>query len=433
MFGMKLHIFQSEKGDCILLESKDGRLVLCDGGMASSMRGVVRNELAKFRKKKRKIDYAYVSHIDQDHISGVLALLEDELAWRVYDYHAENNDNVKKPNAPRPPEIGGIWHNAFHVQIGKNSGAVADLLAAAAPSLLATRIPEYMDAGEEFYQITTSIPEAIKVSRLASPELLDIPLNRLPGSEAAAKLLMIRDSNKPFKVGSLELTIVGPTQEEIKQLRDGWNNWLRDNKESVKAIEKKLKEKMDEFSSNVGLPAPIDLRDWNGIPDYEGVTAPNIASLMFMVEEGGKHLLLTGDSQQDIIIKGLEETGYLDDGYLHLDILKMPHHGSENNFNAEIASVISADHYVFCGNGQHENPDLRVLQHVFDSRMNGKKRAKAPEAEGREFTMWFSTEGDGKAEAHMKKVRKLVGDLVKKSNGRMRAEFNKGAFVSLTV
>jgi beta-lactamase superfamily II metal-dependent hydrolase len=429
---MKLRIFQSEKGDCILLESNDGRLILCDGGMANSMKAVVRQELAKYREKNREIDYAYVSHIDQDHISGLLVLLEDELVWRVYDHHTANNDQVKPPKVPRPPKIGGIWHNAFHVQIGKNSGPIAELLAAGAPALLATGIPKYMEAGEEFYQIATSIPEAIKVSRLASADLLDIPLNKLPGSNEVAKLLMIRDSNKPFEVGSLTFTIVGPTGDELKKLRDGWNTWLRANKEKVKQVEKQLKKKIDEFSNSAGAPVQIDLRDWNGIPDYEGVTAPNIASLMFMVEEDGKRLLLTGDSQQDIILKGLEKTGYLADGYLHLDVLKMPHHGSENNFNADIASTISADHYVFCGNGQHENPNLDVVDFVFNSRMERKHKARAPEA-GRKFTMWFSTEGDGKAQAHMKKLRKHVDDLVKKSNGKMKAVFNKSASVTLNV
>ena len=58
------------------------------------------------------------------------------------------------------------------------------------------------------------------------------------------------------------------------------------------------------------------MRDWEGIPDYKGVTVPNIASLMFMVEEDGKRLLLTGDGQQDFILAGLKRTGFLDDGII---------------------------------------------------------------------------------------------------------------------
>src|SRR5829696_7201563 len=108
---MKLRIFQSSKGDCLLLEGADGKHVLCDGGMRSSMKEHVRGELGKLREAGKKLDYVYVSHIDQDHISGVLQLLEDEFEWQLYDFHNTNGNSIKLPKVPRPPEIGGIWHN----------------------------------------------------------------------------------------------------------------------------------------------------------------------------------------------------------------------------------------------------------------------------------------------------------------------------------
>jgi hypothetical protein len=432
---MKLRIFQSEKGDCLLLEGKTGGRILCDGGMAGSMRKVVRAELAKLRKKKAVIDAAYVSHIDQDHISGVLALLEDELEWRIFDHHKKNGHaGFKQPKVPRPPEIRTIWHNAFSAQLDGASGPVQDLLAAAAPALIATREPKLMNVGEELYDIATSIPEAIKVSRLAAPEMLGIPLNKIPGIARPTPLLRIRSTNKAFKIGSMKLTIVGPTKKELDALKAGWNTWLKDNGDTVSKIDKELKKRMDEFSTALTVPAPIDLRDWNGIPDHKGVTAPNIASLMLMVEEDGKRLLLTGDSQQDFILAGLKATGFLASGHLHLDVHKVQHHGSENNLDADFARKVSADHYVFCGNGQHENPDLRVIQMVFDSRLGPPaKRALAPKAAGRKFTMWFSTEGDGKADAHMAEIKKLVQKMVKSSGGKMAAKFNTGKSITLTI
>ena len=42
------------------------------------------------------------------------------------------------------------------------------------------------------------------------------------------------------------------------------------------------------------------------------VTAPNLASLMFLVEEGGKTLLLTGDGHHEDILKGLQHHGKLE-------------------------------------------------------------------------------------------------------------------------
>lgn len=433
---MKLQIFQSAQGDCLLLEGANGGRVLCDGGMAASMRQHVRDELTKLRDGGETIDVIYISHIDQDHISGALQLLEDELEWRLFDHHQAAGTPIRTPKAPRPPAIGGLWHNAFRDQIGKNAGEVEDLLAAAAPTLLASAVPEIVELGEELEHIAVSIPEAVKVSRYASADLLDIPINKLPGSNAKPKLLMIRDDQAPFEIGSMRFTIVGPTNEELTLLRDGWNNFLRSvkGKESIKKLRAEIKRKIDAFGTE-----SFDLRDWNGIEDYKGVTTPNIASLMFMVEEGGKRLLLTGDSQQDIILKGLELTGYLDAGHLHIDVLKVQHHGSENNADENFCRKVSADNYIFCGNGSHGNPELSVIELIYNSRLGAKKkRALAPASDGRPFKFWFSTSAASQAEDSQQReafaeVEKLVAKLVQKSNGQLTAEFNKGPLLELHV
>ena len=43
-------------------------------------------------------------------------------------------------------------------------------------------------------------------------------------------------------------------------------------------------------------------------------------------------MLLTGDARGDKILEGMELAGLLEkDGKRHVDILKVPHHGSDNN------------------------------------------------------------------------------------------------------
>jgi hypothetical protein len=433
---MKLHIFQSAKGDCLLLEGTDGKRVLCDGGMRSSMQQYVRAELGKLREAGAEIDYVYVSHIDQDHISGVLQLLEDEFEWALFDFHKKNGDPIKVPKVPRPPRINGIWHNAFRDQIGASSGDVEEFLAAAAPSLLASSVPELVELGEEFQQIALSIPEAIKVSRYASADLLNIPVNKLPGSADKPKLLMYREDQKAFKVGGMKFTIVGPTREELELLQEGWINFLRSKKgkKQIKDLRAEIKRKVDAFGNEA-----FDLRDWNGIPDFKGVTTPNIASLMFMVEEDGKRLLLTGDSQQDIILKGLQLAGFVPDGHMHVDVLKVQHHASENNVDEAFCRAVSADHYIFCGDGSHGNPELSVINVIYESRLGPKKkRALAPIAEDRPFKFWFSTSSSVQSEDSEQQqacvaVEERVAELELKSHGLLTSSFNDSAVITLKV
>ncbi|MGH7695766.1 MAG: hypothetical protein ACRENH_12335, partial [Gemmatimonadaceae bacterium] len=174
---------------------------------------------------------------------------------------------------------------------------------------------------------------------------LDIPLNELPGGAGPQdKLFAVDGQPAPtFNLGSMLFTLIGPTNKELVNLAKGWRTWLRENKDEVKKIRAEIRRRVDAFSTGALTTSPFDLRDWNGIPDFKGVTAPNVASLMFMVEENGRRLLLTGDGQQDFILEGLERSGFMPNGNVHLDVLKVQHHGSEHNIDVGFARKVSAD------------------------------------------------------------------------------------------
>ncbi|MCX4978073.1 ComEC/Rec2 family competence protein [Streptomyces sp. NBC_00620] len=80
-----------EDGDCLLLEYGDDtfiRRILVDGGRSGTY-PLVKPTLAGL---DGLVDVLVVTHVDQDHILGVLALLED---------------------ADRPVEFGDVWFNGF--------------------------------------------------------------------------------------------------------------------------------------------------------------------------------------------------------------------------------------------------------------------------------------------------------------------------------
>ena len=53
---------------------------------------------------------------------------------------------------------------------------------------------------------------------------------------------------------------------------------------------------------------------------------------------------------------------------MHVDLLKVPHHGSSNNVKRNFFERITADHYVFSGNGEHGNPEREALEMLFRAR-----------------------------------------------------------------
>lgn len=441
---MKLRIFKSDHGDCLLLQS-DGHNILCDGGLAKSMRNHVRKPLARLvNDNGGRIDAAYVSHIDQDHISGVLQLLEDAVEWKVHDFHEANGDRMRNPEAPRPPEIKALWHNSFRDQVGDNVDNIGDLLAAATPILQATGIDWLQREAHGLQNMAASIPEALLVSRYAQPELLDIPINVLPGETGPAGLLFRTDGQpaKSFHVGTMKITIVGPSEKALADLRDGWNTWLESDagENGLNRVNDEIRDQLDRFANSDMAGSPFDLSNWNGIKGFEGVSPPNVASLVLMVEENGKRLFLTGDAHHDHLIEDLTASGYMDDGHLHLDALKIQHHGSEKNTDANFVRRVSADHYLFCGDGSHGNPEPEVLKLYYQSRMSDDPaiHALAPRAQGRKFTFWFSTHSSDlpsatKKRKNFEEVEKLVEEMERDAGGRLKIQYTKRNYRTLEL
>ncbi|WP_454645838.1 MBL fold metallo-hydrolase [Bradyrhizobium liaoningense] len=387
---MKITLLPSEKGDCLLVESDDVA-ILADGGMPGSYAAEVRPFLGRFAAAGGELDLVYVSHVDQDHIAGVLQLLEDMVQWRVHKHKVANNRPSTKPKFDEPPAVKRIWHNSFKALVPENAGEIGTMLAARANTLSSSGNPAAIKLAAAYSNIANSIPEAIKVSRRIAADQLDIPLN----GEFNHLLAMVRGNNAiKLKLGSkLSIRVIGPFEKDLEILRDYWNAWLKDVK-NANAV-RSLKEWLE--NSRAGLPAgTLGLSIDDEIGRRAKVTEPNLASLMLLLEEtkaggGVTRAIMTGDGHHEDVLAGLEHHGLLADGKgLHVDLLKIQHHGSEHNLDRDFVKRITADHYVFCSNGEHENPDLRIIEVLLKSRL-GEDDELSPNPEaGQSFTVWLN-------------------------------------------
>ena len=424
---MKLTVFQSDKGDCLLLTAAGGERVLVDGGMAASYSTHVAAALGALAAQGKALDLVYVSHIDQDHISGVLRLMDDLVAWRVHDFQVANGNPIHKaPKAPRPPDVKAIWNNAFHDQIGKNAGAIESMLAASAAVLSGSEDDALQAVAQRNQDLANSIPEALQLSRRVAAGQLGIPLN----APWDGKLAMARDGAGAIGVGGLSLFVLAPFEADLKKLRTDWNKWLSANQEVVETIRRKAQEDQELLGNEVVRLVARLTAEAKLLGNRKKVTAPNLASLMLLAEEQGKTVLLTGDGHRDDILKGLAHHGKLDaQGRLHVDVLKVQHHGSEHNIDESFCRAVTADDYVFCGNGAHENPDLDVVEVLVKARLD---------VDPKPFKLWFNSRSTvpGKAadKAHMKKVEDLVMQLQAAAPaGRVKASFLEQSSFDLPV
>jgi len=420
---MRLRVFRSDMGDCSLLYGSAGGKILCDGGMRESFVEHVAPEL----EAEDALDLVYVSHVDEDHIAGILQLLDNAMAWKVHDFHQKHGGGVKPPKAPRAPAIGRIWHNAFHDQIGKNAGEAEDMLAAMVPILASVDDHDLAHAAAENLAIVNSNRQAIRVSQRVGAKQLDIPLNE------GDKLMMIRKGQKPFRFGSLAVQVIAPFARDLEIFRDKWNDWLRKNRDTVKKLRVKARVDEEKIGNDIdALLTPLAL-DAKELGDRDAVTPPNLVSIMLYIEDGGRSILLTGDGHPDDILKGLEFVKVLaKGGSLHIDVMKVPHHGSEHNMTKEFAERVTADHYVFCGNGYSGNPEPAVIDVLFDSRVKSKAGPDRP------FAFHFNSSREAESTKsdrarHMAAIEKQVEKLRAKDKRLNSSFLRSGSFFDLDV
>ena len=98
----RLHVIQARWGDSLLLEYGEDilRYILIDGGPESAYPRHLREKLTKIRDNRRVIDLAILTHVDSDHVEGLIEIMRD----------LEQSQHSVQLN---PVEIKELWHNSF--------------------------------------------------------------------------------------------------------------------------------------------------------------------------------------------------------------------------------------------------------------------------------------------------------------------------------
>jgi beta-lactamase superfamily II metal-dependent hydrolase len=429
---MKLTAFHAADGDCCLIESRDTppRRVLVDGGRSESYVANTRDAVGAIRNSGGKLDVICVSHIDDDHISGILRLIEDEVAWRQFEFLKATKPGTKPPSIARPPKIGEVWHNGLFRLVGDETGhEVEPVLATVATILAGSPAGSLRRRASELDDIITGEMSSMELTRRLSTKQLGIPLN--PRSNGSLVKRSASGPAKPFEkvaLGSLRVFLLGPSQDDIDKLRAAWQKFLDKSKDALAKLHKDL---LDD-EKNLGALSPrivanpmLDQALGDGLSQ---VTEANLASLMLLVEEGTKKVLMTGDGVSSEIMDGLKRHKKLDAaGRIHVDVLKVQHHGATANVDDAFVRAVTADNYVFCGNGAHTNPEPEVVEAFATARLKGFDGG-GPVGPNRPFKFWFTsgpatpdTTKNMNRQKHMKAVKTLVTKLRKGFTAQMKA------------
>ena len=311
----KLHAIQAEFGDCLLLEfgsAANRRFVLVDGGPPLNYQNHLKGVLKPLGQAGRVLDLVILSHVDADHIAGLVEFFSD-----LRDQRANGAAELIKVN--------GLWHNSFDRAIDSNGEIVPRFQAALAA------------AGAQAVQVMAS--STIALQGIAEGNTLRVLAMQLgvPINHGFNEIITTTTAPNPVAFGDLKLQIVGPTPTNLEALHNDWIAWLDDHEDAITRGEPLVMANSDQ-------------------------SVPNLSSISVVAKVDGKTVLLTGDARSDHVLEGLTTAGLTDQaGKMHVDVLKLPHHGSDRNMTKKFFRTVTADQYVVSANGKYGNPDLATL------------------------------------------------------------------------
>lgn len=325
LYQMNLNVLQASYGDCMILKSgsqskssqTNSHHFLIDGGPASTYNIGLKEELQKIGEKGGRVDLLIVSHVDNDHINGLLKLMQD-LSLQ------------KKGNNRWTIEIDALWYNAFSRTIGQRIEVRLRDLLSNTRTVFKNRSRTQVTArgireGHDLYQYAHDL--AIEINPQFNNDTI-----------------IVTDKPKELKFGDIKFLVIGPTRKNLEDLRKQWLDWLDKH-------EKALRTRAD---YRLAIQADKSI--------------PNLSSIMFLAKEDDDTILFTGDGLGEHVIYGLKQARLLgSSGSVHVNILKLPHHGSDRNITRDFFTNVTADKYLISANGRDDNPSFLTLSWIAET------------------------------------------------------------------
>lgn len=309
---MRIKFLKALHGDCTLV-SFGGKNLLIDGGAVGcyydanlNAYGELKTEVEAIRQRRERIDLLILTHIDNDHICGLLKWFEmDENALEL---------------------ISHIWFN---------SGLV-----------LARLLDEKVnDDLKVFIQKTnsalTGVTEALEFEdHIGSHKIWD-------------KQIWI--SGMVLEQPDFKIEIISPEEKQLRKL-------IKEHKSKL-GEQAFTRTKSSDWHLNIK-----DLIEEESKLEFEfqeDKSVKNGSSIAFILSTESKRVLFLADAHPNVVLNGLATFGYDKNRPLNVDLVKLSHHGSNSNTNAELLQAISTKNFFISTNGAyHSHPGKRTLARI---------------------------------------------------------------------
>lgn len=310
--GIKFEFFEAGCGDSILVSTGNGTNILIDGGFG-------RDYKTKISKKIAKVDTLHLvvlTHMDQDHICGVIEMVKN---------HKKDREKIQE-----------LWFNSMSsVRVRQNK----------------------------------NVPIGY-----GNAELFDKLLKKYDVPNKDNIFLTNEFEKREYSINKeIKLTLLSPLEEDVialeKQEPENQRAEYCNNREA-KNIGRKKVETKDVLLNQ------IDVASVKFAQDTE---LSNRSSIAFILKYKSKQFLFLGDAHIDVINVSLRNLGFSKNKKLEVEFVKLSHHGSKNNINVDFLDIVQTDKFIVLTDGKDKNnnhPNKEVFKLILEHIDYHKKNIK---------------------------------------------------------
>lgn len=322
MKNVQIELFPALGGDCILIsfEEIDYR-ILIDGGYKETFSHSLAAVLTALEANGKGIDLLVVTHVDNDHIMGIIGLFQ-----------------MLKMQKTKI-EIREIWYNGYR-------HLFKDRKQAALPSLekkLRDEIGKIDSFGREARQgKEIGYSQGETLAKLLAESWEDVWNGKFDG-----KAVCYQEENVSVELFPKQLfvTLLNPSSLELQTLECQWNAFRRKKCLPLKNGDSIVYEHcFERFLANT---------------DSSVTNQSSIAFLLtYAAKEKTYQLLFLGDALAERCLQRLGDWKNI-----KFDCIKLPHHGSKNNITEDTLSQLQAEYLLFSTDGRKfDHPDWEVVE-----------------------------------------------------------------------
>jgi beta-lactamase superfamily II metal-dependent hydrolase len=317
--NLSVRFLEANYGDSILISFKqhnETKNILIDGGTSATYmrrdrrKGALKEALENLGAGK--INLLIVTHVDNDHICGVLKWLESDTSayQKIEEVWFNAEEHVAHFLTQRPMESHRVKLKIYDSgNVGYTEGKTLEEYLTQKNNIVWT--DNVICAGQEF----------TKFNGMAHFKIL---------SPDRAKLELL------LKEWETDLTLEQEDYEDTNVAARG-NDYKLSLQEHLK------NDSYEKFKED---DAPH-----------------NGSSIAFILTIQNKRLLFLADAHPTVIVQSLKDCGYTKEKPLEVELVKLSHHGSRYNNSRELLEMINSKNFIIStnGGGQAKHPHKRLL------------------------------------------------------------------------